>query len=384
MFKRYDFLVINRSLWPKYSIISTALLTLLENKLNSNTKVALVAQCNNHNKADLYQSKRSLGIKFFLAKAFSDSASSLMVRIFDSLFFMLWVFVVLIITRPKNVYISTDPPVIVPFIVALYSKLASSKFVYHVQDIHPEATNLFTSINIFLLNILRKIDNFTLCRANQIITLNEEMKAQIILRSKTQKEIKIISNPSVPVNFLKLIKKRRGFFFTGNLGRFQRIPLLLDGINEYFKKGGKLKFVFVGGGIYANKILEQSKHNPCIKYFNKMSFTKAAIFSKTYEWALAPIDDQITKFAFPSKLSTYACTGAKILAICGEHTSVAQWIRSNQLGVVVKPKIEDLVEFFFQIEKNTLQDVFIDLERNQLKKDLSLDKFVNNFENFLS
>ena len=47
-------------------------------------------------------------------------------------------------------------------------------------------------------------------------------------------------------------------------------------------------------------------------------------------------------------------------------------------------KIEDLVEFFFQIEKNTLQDVFIDLERNQLKKDLSLDKFVNNFENFLS
>ena len=115
-----------------------------------------------------------------------------------------------------------------------------------------------------------------------------------------------------------------------------------------------------------------------------MSFTKAAIFSKTYEWALAPIDDQITKFAFPSKLSTYACTGAKILAICGEHTSVAQWIRSNRLGVVVKPKIEDLVEFFFQIEKNTLQDVFIDLERNQLKKDLSLDKFVNNFEFFFS
>ena len=211
MFKRYDFVVINRTLWPKYSIISTALLNLLEKKLNSNTKVALVAQCNNHNKADLHKSKRSIGIKFFLAKAFSNSSSSLMIRIFDSLFFMLWVSILLIITRPKNVYISTDPPLIVPFIVALYSKFSSSKFIYHVQDIHPEATNLFVNINIFLLNILKKIDNFTLCRASKIITLNEEMKLQIILRSKTKKEIKIISNPSVPHNSLKLIKKKKDF-----------------------------------------------------------------------------------------------------------------------------------------------------------------------------
>ena len=384
MFKRYDFVVINRTLWPKYSIISTALLNLLEKKLNSNTKVALVAQCNNHNKADLHKSKRSIGIKFFLAKAFSNSSSSLMIRIFDSLFFMLWVSILLIITRPKNVYISTDPPLIVPFIVALYSKFSSSKFIYHVQDIHPEATNLFVNINIFLLNILKKIDNFTLCRASKIITLNEEMKLQIILRSKTKKEIKIISNPSVPHNSLKLIKKKKGFFFTGNLGRFQRIPLLLDAINEYSKKGGILKFIFIGGGIYANKILEQSKNNPLVKYFKKMPFLKAKNIAENYEWALAPIDDQITKFAFPSKLSTYACTGAKILAICGEQTSVAQWTQDNRLGVAVKPKIEDLVEIFFQIEKQTLQDTFIDLERYQLKKDLSLDKFVNNLENLFS
>ena len=115
-----------------------------------------------------------------------------------------------------------------------------------------------------------------------------------------------------------------------------------------------------------------------------MPFLKAKNIAENYEWALAPIDDQITKFAFPSKLSTYACTGAKILAICGEQTSVAQWTQDNRLGVAVKPKIEDLVEIFFQIEKQTLQDTFIDLERYQLKKDLSLDKFVNNLENLFS
>ena len=383
MFKRYDFVVINRSLWPKYSINGSALLILLEKRLNSNTKVALVAQCNKQNKIDLNQSKKKLGTKFFLAKAFSDSTSSIIIRILDSLFFMLWVLIVLIITRPKNIYISTDPPIIVPFIVALYSKFSSSKFIYHVQDIHPEATNLISKINIFLLRILKKIDNFTLCEANQIITLNENMKSQLLLRLKTNKEIKIIPNPSAPINSFKL-KKKRGFIFTGNLGRFNRIPLLSDAMSEYSTMGGKLKFVFVGGGIYANKILEQSKNNRSIKYFNKKTFSKAIIISKNYEWALAPIDDHITKFAFPSKLSSYACAGAKIMAICEENTSVAQWIKSNQLGIIVKPNIKDLVEIFFKIEKNVLQDDFIDLERSQLKKDLSFDNFINNLEINLS
>ena len=379
MFKRYDFMVINRSLWPKYSIIGSALLILLKNRSNLNAKVGLVAQCNKHNKTDLNQFKKNLGIKFFLAKAFSDSASSIAIRILDSLFFMLWVLMVLIVTRPKNIYISTDPPIIVPFIVALYSKFSSSKFIYHVQDIHPEATNLISKINIFLLRFLKKIDNFTLCVATQVITLNENMKSQLLRRLKVKRQIKIIPNPSAPINSFKL-KKKRGFVFTGNLGRFNRIPLLLDAISKYSKMGGKLKFVFVGGGIYANKILEQSKNNPSIKYFNKKSFSKAIIISKNYEWALAPIDDHITKFAFPSKLSSYACAGAKIMAICEEQTSVAKWIKSNQLGIIVKPKIENLVEIFFKIEKNTFQDDFIDLERSQLKKNLSFDKFINNLE----
>jgi len=378
--KRYDFIVINRSIWPKYSIIGKALLKLLHNRSVSKNKVALVAQCNKENKTDLNKYKKSSGKNFFLAKAFSDSNSSLLIRILDSLFFMFWVLIVLIITRPKNIYISTDPPIIIPFIVALYAKFSSSKFTYHVQDIHPEATNLIRNINFFLISILKKIDNFTLSQANQIITLNEIMKSQLLHRLKFKKEIKIIYNPSAPIKSLKSTRKKRGFTYTGNIGRFQRIPILLECINEYYKKGGRLKFIFVGGGVYANKILEQSKYNPCIKYFSRKPFSRAINISRNYEWALLPTEDHITKFAFPSKLSSYVCSGAKILAICDKETSVSQWIKSNRLGIIVKPKIEDLVEIFFKIEKNTFKDDFIDLKRFELKKKLSFDKFVDNLE----
>ena len=78
--------------------------------------------------------------------------------------------------------------------------------------------------------------------------------------------------------------------------------------------------------------------------------TVAAEISASLTWALLPIEDKITKFAFPSKSSTYVTAGAQILGICGEDTSVARWIRHHDLGIVVEPKAEDIVAVFFEIE----------------------------------
>ena len=110
------------------------------------------------------------------------------------------------------------------------------------------------------------------------------------------------------------LEKTRGFSFTGNLGRLQRIPLLVDAIKQYLQKGGALEFAFAGGGVFANEIFKLSKDNSLIKYYGVVPPDKAASISNKYEWALAPIENQITQYAFPSKLSSYACTGAKILA----------------------------------------------------------------------
>ena len=152
--------------------------------------------------------------------------------------------------------------------------------------------------------------------ASLLITLNEQMKSVIVDRSNTQKQILIIENPSVQFNNILKIEKKRGFSFTGNLGRLQRIPLLINAIKKYLQKGGDLEFAFAGGGVYADKILKLSKDYSLIKYYGTVPSEKAASISSKYEWALAPIEDEITRYAFPSKISTYACTGAKILAIC--------------------------------------------------------------------
>ena len=377
MFKRYDLVIINRSFWPIYPVLGEGLLRLAES-LASSKKVAVIIQDHENIKKHLKKSKRGLGVKFFPAWAFTNSTSSLVKRILDTFFFMLWVLVCLTITRPKNIYVSTDPPVLVPFIVAIFSRIMKIKYIYHLQDIHPEATNVVSKINSYLLKFLKIIDNFTIRNASSLIVLNDEMKMEIINRSNTKKEILIIENPSIPLKNIPTFEKKKGFSFTGNLGRVQRVPLLIDAINKYEQMGGLLKFAFVGGGIFSDQINKLCKDNSLVDYYGFVSSDQAAIISTTYEWALLPIEDQITRYAFPSKISSYVCSGAKILAICSKNTSVAKWIQFNQAGIVINPSVNEVVDTFFKIENNDIDNTFIDLNRKELKKRFHMDRFVEN------
>jgi len=156
--------------------------------------------------------------------------------------------------------------------------------------------------------------------------------------------------------------------------------LLIEAIEKYLQRGGILEFAFAGGGIYSDQIYKLSTENSLVKYYGLVPSEEAASISSNYEWALAPIDDQITRYAFPSKISSYAYTGAKILAICSEDTSVAKWVRVNHVGFVIKPTVNTIINFFFEIEKNNIDTSFIDMERKELKKNLSMNKFVNNIK----
>jgi len=363
-----------------YPVIGEALLRLAEN-ISHLKKVAIVIQDHDNIRNHLKKNKRGLGIKFFSGKAFSNSSSRLIIRILDAIFFTFWIIYCILITRPKNIYISTDPPVIVPFIVAVLSKIMNIKYTYHLQDIHPEATNTIKKLNLNLLKFLKKIDNFSIRNANSLITLNEEMKEVIINRSNTKNKISIIQNPSIILNSIKDIKKKRGFSFTGNLGRPQLVNMLIEAINEYEKKGGVLKFVFVGGGIFSKEILKLSKINSLVTYHGIVSAIEADKIVSEYEWALLPIEDEITRYAFPSKISTYVCSGAKILSICSDNTSVAKWIKSKKVGIVVNPKLSEIIELFFKLEKNIIDTSFIEMNRKDLTEIFQMDTFVKKVEN---
>lgn len=376
MSKRLDLVIINRSFWPIYPVIGEALMRFAEQHAQMQS-VGVILQDHDDIKKHLACEQRGDKVGFYPCRAFSVSGSSIVRRAADAVFFMLWVFAVLLIKRPKKVYVSTDPPVLVPFIVMVYSKIFRARYVYHLQDIHPEAANVVFPVRPAIYRFLRWLDAITMRNASLLITITEEMATEIKERSGTLSPVQILSNPSVSFDEVVLPEnKRPGFAFCGNAGRLQRIPLLIQAIEQYCAGGGKLPFVFAGAGVFSENLKELAASHGNVTYFGFVSAHEAAQLNADYQWALLPIEDEVTRFAFPSKSSSYVFSGALVAAICGTETSVAKWVLENKLGVVLDPTAGELCRFFRTVESGDLSPESFDTDREKLKEHLGFDVFV--------
>lgn len=368
--------IVNRGFWPIYPVIGEGLLKFAEMAHSDGNLVSVISQGGEDLLESLRKRSRGTGISYYPTQALANSSSRIIRRILDSLFFTVHVLIKLTLIRPDRVYVSTDPPIIVPFVIMIYCKVFGASYFYHLQDIHPEATQVVIPLNKWFRFCLTRFDSMTMCQATSIITITEQMAHEILKRSRTRSKVHIVSNPAISFDRADLkMKKVLGFAFCGNAGRLQRIPLVLEAIETYLLKGGQLSFTFAGGGVYENQLKMFANNFSNFEYMGKVDTVKAAEICAKYSWALLPIEDEVTKFAFPSKTSTYALAGARILAICGIDTSVARWVIDNKLGTVVSPNVGDLVSFFFQIERGSSKGELPLPPNHDLKQKLSLDRF---------
>ena len=371
--KHEKFLIINRTFWSDNDVIGEALLLLAE-KTAKNVNTFVICLSADNLKQKLFNDSRGLGIQFKVMKALTNSSSGLLFRVMESFLFTSWTLIYLLRIRPNKIYFSTDPPLMIPFIIFLYSKFFTCKYFYHLQDIHPEVTKSIVKINNIIYRLLIFLDNLTISGAEKIITLSEEMKDHIIKRSNTTTPIELISNCAIQHPSSKHILKENEFIFCGNLGRFQLIPLLAESISEYINLGGILKFTFIGAGINSSLIKELAENNKSVTYLGKLPSIEASKYLAKKQWAILSIEDEITNYAFPSKTSSYVINDCKIFAICGENTSINKFINRLDLGIVSKPSITEIVENLFKIENNALEHKSIPID---YKKELTVDYFVN-------
>ena len=348
--KKTDLAIVNRSFWPQSQVIGEGLLQFAEQAAQDHS-VCVITQADGDLSTRLAEAGRGHNVQIRACKSYTTSASSVIKRIAEALFFMLWTFVSLVRAKPANVYVSTNPPVVVPFIVAIYCRLFKARYVYHLQDIHPEAANIVVPVNGAVYRLLQAVDNYTLRHASAIITLSEDMKAYIQQRSVTKRPIHLVDNPSFEVTPVPMDQRTKDIVFCGNAGRLQRIPLLMTAIRDYLHNGGMLRFSFAGGGLFSGEIKALAEAYEQVEYLGVIPATEAAELVNQHRWALLPIKDEVTKYAFPSKSSGYALSGAGVLAVCGEDTSVARWVEGLNVGLVCPADHNALVKCFFSLEE---------------------------------
>lgn len=380
-----DVVFVNRSFWPHSPVVGEYLFALAE-KMSRESSIAIIAQTSSDFKHQLKKNNRGKHILFNCMKRITTSKSHLIWRIIESVLFMLFVFWKLVCLRPKLVYVGTDPPVAVPFIAGIFKVIFGAKLIYHVQDIHPEATNAVFRVNYVVFNLAKILDNFTLRRADHIITLSQSMASVLTDRTNLSAPISVLNNPGIITRCMDQSRPQiEGVAFCGNAGRLQLIPLLAQAIDKYLSTGGKLKFSFAGSGIHANTLCQLACKFPhLVKYHGLIDNIAAAELIDNHKWALLPINDDVTHFAFPSKASSYVHSQANILAICSSNTAVAEWINEHRLGIIVAPELNSIVRIFRDIEQNRVQDNFLSRkEREKLQKQFSFPNFITKLEKII-
>lgn len=353
--------IINRGFWPESPAIGEALLLLSEN-LSKYAQPVVITQTKKYFHGNLKAASRGNGVIFSTLPSMTNSSSRIFLRVLDLLLFTVFVFCSLCWHRPSKVYVATNPPLFTPLVVRWYCGLFGKKFVYHLQDIHPEAAHVVTGRSGWVMKLLQTIDVGTILKANAIITVTNQMKSYIVKRVEKSIPITLLTDPSVQdgQDGLGFQERTKGFVYCGNAGRLQLIPLLLEAIEQYLNENGQLPFVFAGGGVYSSDVKKLAQRHEKVTYLGILPGKEAANLMSSYTVGLMPIEDEVTNYAFPSKSSSYAFFGCYILAICGSETSVAQWVKDNRLGFVAEPYVAALVNKLHDIEKTDLPVLSMD------------------------
>ena len=79
-------------------------------------------------------------VKIIRGPVFGSERSNIFIRLMNSLAYCIGLFFIIIKTRPDLVTAATFPPVFAAWSASLAARLVKAKFVYHLQDVHPEVS----------------------------------------------------------------------------------------------------------------------------------------------------------------------------------------------------------------------------------------------------
>lgn len=246
--------------------------------------------------------------------------------------------------RADVVTACTFPPVLAAWSASLAARLSGARFVYHMQDIHPEVSaysggRLGRGLPARLLTAL---DNQTLRRADAIVTLSEDMADTLRARGLGPLPITLINNPALepdgypiapPPDLVKPADTTR-VIFAGNLGRFQNLPLLAEGVAQCFAAHPELELMFLGDGVALPELEARWGTHPQVRFAPFLPFAQARGIIGGADIGLVSLSANIYRVAYPSKVSTYLDLGLRILALVEPESQIARELEQRGTGAV--------------------------------------------------
>jgi len=256
--------------------------------------------------------------------------------------------------RPDVVTASTFPPVLAAWTASLAARSVRARFIYHMQDIHPEVSRISGGAlgRGAPGRLMKWLDNQTLRRADVVVVLSEDMADTLRARGIGPLPIHIINNFSLddfgseradpPAELRKRVGRTR-MIFAGNLGRFQDLPRVTEGISRCFKCHPEFELMFLGDGVALDELKARWAGHPQIVFAPFLPYPQARELIREADIGLLSLREDMYRVAYPSKLLTYLAHGVPVMAVLEPDSALGQLVRNERLGAVPEAQTPEAI-----------------------------------------
>lgn len=247
-----------------------------------------------------------------------------------------------------TITVTSNPPIMLYGIVFLMMPFSKNKIKFLSYDIYPEVISSYLpniKSNLFYRLWIR-LDFFLMNRVTNIFVISEQMKNTYINRSKKYGEVSTLNPIVLPItgcdqkpnidsirklkNELKLLESECIFIYTGNFGRGHDFKTILDAINSCQRND--VRFLFYGDGINKNYLINESKINKKIEVYNYLNDSDYISLLSISDYCFVSIRADAANFMVPSKIVSYAMSGASIISVSPEDSNLCKLVVNNNIG----------------------------------------------------
>ncbi len=244
---------------------------------------------------------------------------------------------------------NSHPPVLMGCALRLIRALRGTPYIYHCQDLHPEAAVIGGFLNRGrLYKRLLRWDTATCIAARRVMVLSQDMADTLVARGVPAERISIINNPplAVDANARPILPPPLDgradtvrFLFAGNLGRFQGLERLVAAARLV---AGRVPFqlIFMGEGSAKRELVALAGElvGRRIVFVPQQSVETAHAAMRVCDYGVVSLLADVYRFAYPSKSMMYWSAGCPVLALVESQSELAQTIEQHDLGYVAETR----------------------------------------------
>lgn len=254
------------------------------------------------------------------------------------------------VTVPADFIFTGSGPPTQGVVVGLAKKFSRKKVIYNLQDIFPDSlvTSGICGEDSKLMKMGRKLEDFTYRNADVIITITDDMKANVINKGVNPEKVKVVRN-WIDVNRINPVEARANHLFeelglrrnkfnvvyAGNLGKVQGVSVIVS-VAEQLKYQDDIHFVIFGNGSEEEHIRKQAEHLPNISLFPLQPMERVPEVYSLGDVAIIPCKPGTGGSGMPSKTWTIMATGTAIIASFDLGGEMEKTIKEAECGYCVE------------------------------------------------